>query len=324
MEASGRFRFGHTAWRRSLEARLERNSRIVTTARGPVEVSRYGPATPVVVAVHGTPGGHDQVPALFPCFPGDGFGLLCWSRPGYLRTPLEAGPAFEEQADLLAALLDAAGVDTAAVFAFSGGGPVAVHFAARHPRRVWALLLESAASGPRPWPRPWTVHSSLGNWLLHLASGAWPVEVFTRLLRAESGLDAERSRARVARALRDPFRAAVLRGLLASASPPARRRAGLLNDASRLERLGPLPLGGVSAPTLVVHGGLDADVPPEHGERSARSIRGAELLRVPDGLHLLSLADNADEILARRIAFLTRHAPLGRSRPSPSGVPPRA
>lgn len=321
MEASGRFRIRYPAWGRSIETRGERKSRIVPTARGPVEISRYGPAAPVVVAVHGTPGGHDQVPVLFPSFPGDGFGLLCWSRPGYLRTPLEAGPAFEEQADLLAALLDATEVDTAAVFAFSGGGPVAVHFAARHPRRVWALVLESAASGPRSWPRPWLVHSSLGNRLLHLASGAWPVEVFTRLLWAESGLDAERSRARVAQALRDPLRAAVLRGLLASASPPARRRAGLVNDALRLERLGPLPLRDVSAPTLVVHGGLDADVPPEHGERSARSIPGAELLRVPDGLHLLSLADNADEILARRIAFLTRHAPLGPPKPSPPRGP---
>jgi pimeloyl-ACP methyl ester carboxylesterase len=322
MEASGRLRSRYPVWRRSLEARLERNSRIVETARGPVEISRSGPAAPMVVGVHGTPGGHDQVPALFPGLPGDGFGLLCWSRPGYLRTPLEGRSEFEEQADLLAALLDATGVGTAAVFAFSGGGPVAVHFAARHPRRVWALVLESAASGPRPWPRPWIVHSSPGNWLLHLASGAWPVEVFTRLLCAESGLDAERSRARVARALHDPLRAAVLRGLLASASPPARRRAGLVNDASHLERLGPLPLGDVSAPTLVVHGGLDADVPLEHGERSARSIPGAELLRVPDGLHLLSLADNADEILARRIAFLTRHAPLRPSKPSRSGVLP--
>jgi pimeloyl-ACP methyl ester carboxylesterase len=289
--------------------RREPESRVVTTSCGRVEISRQGRDRPTIVAVHGTPGGHDQIPALFPGFPGEGLGLLCWSRPGYLRTPLASGRTFEEQADLLAALLDAVGVGAAGVFAFSGGGPVAVHFAARHPRRVWALVLESAVSGPRAWPRPWLVHSSVGNWLLRRASGLWPVEVFSRLLRAESGLDAERSRDRFARALRDPLRARVLEGLLLSVSPPARRRAGLANDVACLERLGPLPFAAVSAPTLVVHGGLDADVPPEHAERAARAIPGAERLRVPDGLHLLSLADNADDILARRIEFLTRHAP---------------
>jgi pimeloyl-ACP methyl ester carboxylesterase len=286
--------------------------RLLVTPQGPVEWSRAGEEGPVVVTVHGTPGGYDQIPALFPGFPGPEFSRLCWSRPGYLGTPLRAGPSFEQQADLLAALLDSLGIETAAVFAFSGGGPVAVHFAARYPRRAWALILESAASGPRAWPHPWIVHSRLGNRLLRMAAGAWPLSVYSRLLSAESGLDADRARDRCARALRDPLRAAVLAGLLRSVSP-ARRRAGLVNDAVQLERLSPLPFGAVSAPTLVVHGGLDADVPPEHGERAARAIAGAELLRVPDGLHVLTLADNADEILARRVAFLGRHARVGRA-----------
>jgi pimeloyl-ACP methyl ester carboxylesterase len=280
----------------------------VATARGPVELARYGAEAPIVVGIHGAPGGHDQIPALFPDFPGAGLGLLCWSRPGYLGTPLDRSRTFEEQADLLAALLDAVGIDRVAIFAFSGGGPVGVHFAARHPRRTWALLLESAPSGARPWPRPWLVHSSLGNRLLNMAADRWPGEVFARLLQAESGLDAERTRDRLRCALRDPARTKVLRGLLLSASPPEARAPGLVNDAALLERLAPLPLAAVAAPTLVVHGALDAHVPPEHAERSARLIPGAELLRVADGLHVLSLADNAAEIAARRIAFLRRHA----------------
>jgi pimeloyl-ACP methyl ester carboxylesterase len=308
-EAQTRAGWWYPSWRRRLQAGLEADSTVVATARGPVECSRYGPPRPLVVAVHGTPGGHDQIPLLFPRFPGGHFGLLSWSRPGYLRTPLETGRTFEEQADALAALLDALGLRSAALFAFSGGGPVAVHFAARYPTRVWALLLESAASGPRPWPRPGLVHTSLGNWLLSLAAGAWPEEVFTRLLRADTGLDAEKVRDRVVRALRSACRSGPLRGLLLSASPPALRRAGFANDRARLARLDPLPLSAVSAPTLIVHGAQDADVPPEHAERAARSIPRAELLRVADGPHLLSLADNAAEVAARRIAFLCRHAP---------------
>jgi pimeloyl-ACP methyl ester carboxylesterase len=298
----------YPSWRRRLQERLEADSGVVATAKGAVEYARYGPARPVVVAIHGTPGGHDQIPLLFPRFPGPDFGLLCWSRPGYLRTPLSGGRAFAEQADLLAALLDALGVESAGVFAFSDGGPVAVHFAARHPARVWALLLESATSGPRDWPRSSLVHSSLGNWALALAAEAWPAEVFTRLLRTENGLDQEKVRLRVVRALRSPCRAGPLRGLLLSASPPALRRAGLANDRARLAQLEGLPLSAVAAPTLIVHGAQDADVPPEHAERAARAIPRAELLRVAEGPHLLSLADNATEVAARRIAFLHRHA----------------
>ncbi len=258
--------------------------------------------------MHGSPGGYDQIPALFPGFPSPAFGFLSWSRPGYLRTPLAIGPSFEQQADLLAALLDALGIGGVALFAFSGGGPTAVHFAARHPQRTWALILESAVTRRRPWVRSRFLGSRIGNRLLNLAADVRPCEVFGALLRTESGLDAERARDAIARALHDPTRAAVLRGWLRSASPAVRRRDGLANDAARIEALGDLPLEAVSAPTLILHGRGDADVPVEDAERAARLVRGAELVRVPDGLHLLPLADNASELAATREAFLRRHA----------------
>jgi pimeloyl-ACP methyl ester carboxylesterase len=289
---------------------MDRNavSQVVITPRGPIECARGGPALPIVVGVHGAPGGYDQIPALFPGFPSPAFGLLTWSRPGYLRTPLGIGPSFEQQADLLAALLDVLGVGEVALFAFSGGGPTAVHFAARHPHRTWALILESAVTQRRPWVRSRFLGSSAGNWLLNAAAGVRPQEVFGALLRTESGLDAERARDVIARALRDPTRAAVLHGWLRSASPAAWRRHGLANDAARIESLGALPLEAVSAPTLIIHGLADADVPVEDAERAARLVPAVELVRVRDGLHLLPLADNASEIAATREAFLRHHA----------------
>jgi len=290
---------------------------VVVTPCGPVEFARSGPPSPLVVGVHGTPGGHDQISALFPGFPGPAFGFLSWSRPGYLRTPLAVGPSFEQQADVLAALLDALEVGRVALFAFSGGGPAAVHFAARHPGRTWALILESAVTQRRLWVRSHFLHSTLGNWLLNLAAGVRPRAVFGGLLRTESGLDAERARDAISRAVRDPRRAAVLRGWLQSASPAAWRRDGFANDEARIEALGSLPLQAVSAPTLIVHGLWDADVPVEHAERAARLVPGAELIRAPDGLHLLPLTDNASMLAARRDAFLSRHAPTASSRVSP-------
>jgi len=70
---------------------------------------------------------------------------------------------------------------------------------------------------------------------------------------------------------------------------------------------GSLPLEAVSAPTLILHGLADANVPLEDAERAARLVRRAELVGVPDGLHLLALADNASELATRREAFLRHH-----------------
>ena len=298
----------YLAWKRTLAARLRRESEVVITSGGPIECARSGPALPLVVGVHGAPGGYDQIPALFPGLANPALGLLTWSRPGYLRTPLALGPRFEQQADLLAALLDALGVGAVALFAHSGGGPTAVHFAARHPQRTWALILESAVTQRRPWTRPRFLGSGVGNWLMNVAADVRPREVFGAMLRTDSGLDAERARDGIARALRDPTRAAVLHGWLGSASPAAWRREGLANDAARIEALGALPLEAVSAPTMIIHGLADADVPVEDAERAARLVRTAELVRVRDGLHLLPLADNASEVAATREAFLRRHA----------------
>jgi pimeloyl-ACP methyl ester carboxylesterase len=297
-------------WKDHLAARLREGSELVPTAHGVVECNRGHGRAPVVVGIHGAPGGYDQIPATFPNFPGTGFRLLTWSRPGYLRTPLACGHSFEEQADLLAALLDTLGLERVAVFAFSGGGPVAVQFAARYPERLWALILESAITRHRLWPEVWPLESVLGNWLYSLAAHIRPRQALTGLLSLESQLDEVTARDRLERAVRDERRAGVLRGLLQSASPAALRHAGLVNDAEHILRLEPLPFDAVRAPTLILHGERDAQAPLEYAERAARLIPGSELVRIPEGLHLLSLAEDADAIAARRLEFLMRHRPV--------------
>lgn len=77
---------------------------IVETARGAVEFARRG-EPPYVVLLHGTPGGPASI--LGEPFEAAGFGTITPSRPGYLRTPLATGRTFAEQADAVAALLDA-------------------------------------------------------------------------------------------------------------------------------------------------------------------------------------------------------------------------
>ena len=90
----------------SVEVCLSQPSRLIQTAKGAVEIACLGEG-PTVLSVHGGPGGCDQ--GLLMALPllQAGFHVIAPSRPGYLGTPLSSGVHLEEQADLLAALLDA-------------------------------------------------------------------------------------------------------------------------------------------------------------------------------------------------------------------------
>jgi 2-hydroxy-6-oxonona-2,4-dienedioate hydrolase len=50
-----------------------------------------------------------------------------------------------DQADAYALLLDTLGIERAAVFGYSGGGPSAIQFAFRHAERTSALILLASA-----------------------------------------------------------------------------------------------------------------------------------------------------------------------------------
>jgi pimeloyl-ACP methyl ester carboxylesterase/DNA-binding CsgD family transcriptional regulator len=50
-------------------------------------------------------------------------------------------PTLDSHVDDMAAVVDAAGLERFAIFGFSGGGPTAIEYAARHPERVSRLVL---------------------------------------------------------------------------------------------------------------------------------------------------------------------------------------
>ena len=289
--------------------RLNAASEVVETARGPVESARRGEA-PYVVIFHGTPQGHNA--SIFgERFEAAGFGTITPSRPGYLRTPLATGPSFAEQADAVAALLDSLAIDQVAAYAISGGGPSGIEFAARHPDRVNALILEVAIS------QTWTVEVSaltmslltnpIVSWIQGQVMERLPRLAVGQLLKIESTLGAS-ERARVtADILASPEKLEYLRRVLADAPPFDLLRAGFDNDIEQFGAIEQLPLGQVRCPTLVVHGTHDRDVPFSHGEKSAREIAGAEFHRVDKGWHFLALSDDAEESARAEVAFLREH-----------------
>jgi pimeloyl-ACP methyl ester carboxylesterase len=96
--------------------------------------------------------------------------------------------------------------------------------------------------------------------------------------------------------------------MLDTTFPYPDRQPGTALDAE-LARV-PLPLAAITAPTLVVHGTRDGDVPFADGEHAAATIPGAEHLWLPDDDHLgFWLGPAAGSAQAAVATFLARHAP---------------
>lgn len=126
---------------------------VVQTALGPVEYYKKGKG-PIVLSLHGGFGGWDQGFLIAENLADQGFTVLSVSRSGYLRTPMPPLPPETEytaaqQADLMAAFLDALNIPEVAVLGFSAGAPVAYEFALKYPNRAWATVLESIGASPQ-------------------------------------------------------------------------------------------------------------------------------------------------------------------------------
>ncbi len=119
-------------------------------ALGDVEyyVEYAGAGTPLLL-LHGFTGSHAMW-APFQAAWADRFALIAPDLPGHGATSAPIDPGRYDMAHTvadLAALLDRLGVIRAHVAGYSMGGRVALHFAAAHPERVGALVLESASPG---------------------------------------------------------------------------------------------------------------------------------------------------------------------------------
>jgi len=120
---------------------LKANSETAPTSLGSVEYTLKGNDGPVLLFIHGTPGGYDQTTKAT-----DKFRVLTPSRPGYLRTSIRLGKTPLEQAKVFEALVDALGIDKVIVMGASGGGPSSLEFAAKFPEKTHGLIAFEAVS----------------------------------------------------------------------------------------------------------------------------------------------------------------------------------
>ncbi len=279
----------YALYRRDLaaaRARIAGASEVVTTPCGPIEYATTGSGPPVLF-VHGAGGGFDQGLAFGRPLAAQGYRVIAMSRFGYLRTPLPADASAAAQADAHACLLDALGLERAAVVGGSAGAPSALQLALRHPRRVGALVLivpatfVPRAGGAAPLHTPRGTQQLLdsalrSDFLFWSIRRAAPKLMLRGLLATlpqlvERADYAERKRV-----------AAILDGIL----PISARRLGLLNDARVTTRLERYPLERITAPTLTISVADDLFGTYDAARYTAEQIPGARFLGYQEGGHV--------------------------------------
>lgn len=193
----------------------------------------------------------------------ESFDVLVYDNRGIGESDAPPGPYTVAQlaADAVQ-VLDEAGVERAHVVGTSLGGMVAQELALAHPERVGKLVLVSTTpGGPEAFPMP--------ERTVQLMTGGATLRQFV-----ENALAPRADEAIVERILAHRERTAQpLEAWQAQAA------AGAAFDA--YDRI-----GGIRAPTLVLHGTEDAVVDPRNSAHLGRAIPGARVELFPGGGHI--------------------------------------
>lgn len=260
-----------------------RGSLVAHTDVGLIEYAEKGSGIPLL-SIHGASGGFDQGLANVAEFVDENFRIIAPSRFGYLRTPIPRDASPAAQADAHAALLSYLGISMAVVAGVSAGARSAVELALRHPNKVSALMLISP--GTYSPTSPVSVDASRGSkfifWLVkHGADFAWwatekiAPSVLIRFVGVPPKLFAASPKAEQDRVM----------NIVMAIEPLSQRFPGIKVDSN--PDLRELPLGNISAPTLIVAARDDGYNTLPAAEFAASKIPGAKLVIYDKGGHLL-------------------------------------
>ncbi len=283
------------------------------TRLGPVEYVDWGQG-PVVLIVHGSPGGYDHAVAMSRFLVEAGFRALAVARPGYQGTPLtDETSSFDQQAQVLVALLDALDIEKVGLFAWSGGGPVAYRFAVGFRERTNALVVFAGISHALPCDTPLVnklvSRTVVGNALMNAVVDYAPEVIVSGTLASVGELSKERSRQQVAEIMADPQKLDFVLAVARAASERGDRKLGTENDYAAFETFASLDLDSITTPTLLVHGTVDTEVPIGHSHLAADQIEDSELLLLEQGTHLaLYIHEDSREAQAYVVDFFRAHA----------------
>ena len=262
--------------------------------------SEYGDPDGVpVLFLHGTPGSG----RLGELFDGDarerGVRLLAPTRPGYGRSEPWPDRSVADAGTYLADVLDDAGVESAGVIGFSGGGAHALALAATQPDRVGSVDLVAGATPPSvatETPTPQRVLSGLAGATPRLLGG---------LFRAQAWLAARRDPSFVlAQYTDDPGSVPERVGEVVKADfldALDDSRSGAVTEFRNTAGAWGIALDDVRATVRVRHGDEDANVPLVNARGLHERLPSAEL-------HVLDGADHLETRLEATPDALTAHA----------------
>jgi pimeloyl-ACP methyl ester carboxylesterase len=224
------------------------------------------------------------------------FRTILFDNRGVGRSDLPPGPyPIATMAADAAAVLDAAGVESADVYGISMGGMITQEFAIQYPGRVRKLILGcTACGGPkvvRAEPEVNQVLMMRGNMTMEEGIAAGVPYIY----------DADTPRARIEEDL-------VIRR---TAYPKPEAYTAQLQGILAWESYS--RLGQINAPTLVIHGETDRLVPAGNGRLIAESIPGSKLVMLPHASHIY-MTDQPEASQKAVMDFL-----LGRKEVSVSG-----
>jgi class 3 adenylate cyclase len=193
-------------------------------------------------------------------------------------------PGLDQRMDDLRAVMDAAGMEQAALLGISEGAPLSILFAATYPHRCRALVLYGSFSRFSYWfPTAEALAAFFGY-----VEQAWGTGGSVQKFAPSRANDAA-------------FQRWWGRNERLGASPAAVK--ALMSMNSQIDISGILP--AVRVPTLVIHRTGDRTVNVEGGRDVAANIPGARLIEFPGIDHLLCVGESADQIADAIEEFLT-------------------
>lgn len=292
-----------TRFRRDIRVAQERlqsgGSQVIETDCGPIEYATLGEGYPVLV-VHGIFGGFDQGLVVARGNIGEEFLSIVPSRFGYLRTPLPDGASPAQQADAYKCLLDALGIQHAAIFGTSAGGTSAIQFALRHPDRCSALVLlcsnapgeTEAALPPEPLAKV-IFKSDFIFWLL--------TTYFGSSMRSTMGVPEGFE-------LTPEYEADVAE-VMKTILPVNPRSDGALFDMyiSNPDINTGYPLEEITVPVLIINAVDDPLALYKNAQSMAERIPDSKLVTIESGGHML--LGHQERVRSEIRAFLEEHSP---------------